>query len=467
MKQMKKMILTLILVLSVFVFLSCGKKSEISDGPSELKIAVWTRIGSHVGERWRADAAIDAAEELNKELAAEGKTIKVVIESVKDEGNWAEFKKKFAMAAENSQGPDIICSGHEDIPVYANAGYIVPIADSVSDVKSSAPEYDDVIESLWNCTIWNGKVWAVPQDTEARPMFYSKLKLKELGWSDSKIENLPAEIKAGNFTLEDMINVSVEAIEKGVVKPGFGYWHRPRKGGDFIQYYAANGGAIYDEEADKLVISRTPLLKWFKFQRECVTSGITPEKYIGIEWKIWHDTVANNNALFWNGGIWQWSDWASNYVEGGEEALFENVGYALQPAAEKGGKAVTLSHPLVYMVTSKKTSGQDKQDIVKRLVQKMTTAELNTRHALESSHIGILKSQLEFPAYKEAKFLSSVTYMVEENFYQPNHIMYGLWFDIVWEGMLAAEQGDKTPEKAVEDVIKLLEMELGDSIIIR
>ncbi len=61
--------------------------------------------------------------------------------------------------------------------MWANAGYIVDF----EACKAKYPEFADVIDSLWKSGTWNGKVWAVPQDTEARPMFYSKTKLQSAG----------------------------------------------------------------------------------------------------------------------------------------------------------------------------------------------------------------------------------------------------------------------------------------------
>ncbi len=463
---MKKMLIFGMLLVVSFALFAGGQQEKATDGPVVLNVKVWTRDSNNL-EHWRADVAYDAAVVLNKELKEEGSNITVVVEAVKDEGQWSDYKKKFAMVAEDGQAPDIIVSGHEDIPIWANAGYIIPLADSKKEIQNMYPEFGDVFDSLWNCTLWHNKVWAIPQDTEARPMFFSKTKLKELGWSDEEIEGLPKKIEKGEFTLYDMIDTAKEAIAAGVVAPEYGYWHRPRKGGDYIQYYVAHGGVMYDQDSDKLVIVKDALEKWYAFQRKIVEEGITPDKYIGTEWKIWHDVVANGKALFWNGGIWQWNDWAQNYTEGGMEVLKANTGYALQPAAEKGGAAGTLSHPLVYMVTTEKASNNGHRDIVLRLLAKMTTPELNTRHAVDSTHIGILKSQMEYPAYLDSEFLADVTYMLDSNYYQPNHVQYGLWFDIVWSGMLAAEQGEKSPEKAAEDTIKLLKMELGDSIIVK
>src|SRR5690606_21686668 len=125
----------------------------------------------------------------------------------------------------------------------------------------------DLIDSLWNSVTWQGKIWGVPQDTEARPLFYNKTKLAELGWTQEEIDSLPQRIIDGEFTLEDMIETSKAAVDAGVVEEGYAYWHRPTKGFDFLQYYVAYGGRVYDEASDMLVISRGPLEQWFTFQR--------------------------------------------------------------------------------------------------------------------------------------------------------------------------------------------------------
>ena len=461
---MRKITMLFLMALMAFPLLATGTQEEPS-GPRTVTFSVWTREGGI--NHWRADLAVEAAEELNAQLKAEGSEITVEVEPYLDEGDWGNFKKKYSLAADSGEAPAIIVSGHEDIPVWSRAGYIVPFADSVADVQALAPQFDDVIESLWNCSTWQGQVWGVPQDTEARPMYFSETNLKKLGWNDAKIAALPADMAEGRFTLADLIKTAEEAVAKGVVEPGYGYWHRPRKGGDFVQFYKAFGGDIYDASQDKLIIDKNALVKFYAFQRECVETGITPDKYIGTEWKIWHDVVANNKALFWNGGTWMWADWAKNYAVGGEDTLWANVGFGYEPSGIRGEKGVTLSHPLVYLISSEKASGNKDQDLAKRLVALMTTTERNTRHAVESGHLGILKSQSSFGPYTDSKFLSDVTYLLDNNFYQPNHVMYGLWFDAFWEGMVAAEQGDKTPEKAAEDAIKVMKVELDDQLIIR
>jgi len=445
------------LVILSLLFTACGGDDEEEEAPAAEKRAVTLDVWAEANdvEHWRADGPAKAAADVTD--------FDLTVEPLNDDAGWADYKKKFTLAADAGEGPDIVLSGHEDVPVWANAGYIVDF----EFCRDKYPEFDDVIDSLWDSVTWQGKLWGVPQDTEARPMFYNKTKLKELGWSDADVEALPEKIQNGDFTLDDLIATAKEAVDKGVVEPGYGYWHRPSKGGDTLQYYFSYGGRVYDPDEDKLVLDKSALLDWYKFQRRVVEEGITPENFIGTDWAIWHEAVSGGEVLFWNGGIWQWADWAKNYVaeEGGQDYLFGFVGYALQPSGIKGQGGGTLSHPLVYMITSESASGSKDQDAACALLAKTTTPEINTLHAVGSTHLGLLKSQADYPEYAADRLLSETLYMLDYNYYQPNHTQYGPYFDIVWDGMVKAENGDLSPEAAVDEVLKVLEVEIGEFVI--
>jgi inositol-phosphate transport system substrate-binding protein len=421
-------------------------------GPIELE--VWAQANNV--EHWRADGPAQAAE------AVEDYDVTVI--PTNDSAAWADYKKKVALAADSGEAPDIVLSGHEDVPVWANAGYIIEF----EECRQSHPEFDDVIESLWDSVTWQGKIWGVPQDTEARPMFYNKTKLAELGWSQEEIASLPERIMNGEFTLDDMIATAKQAVDAGVVEPGHGYLHRWGKGGDFLQYYNAYGGKLYDAEQDKLIISPGALEQWYAFQRRVVEEGITPENYIGTDSAIWHETVSSGAALFWNGGIWQWADWAANYVadQGGQDYLFEFVGYALQPSGIEGQPGSTLSHPLVYMITTPEASGSENQAAACALLAKTTTAEINTLHAVESTHLGVVNAQADYETYASDRLLSETLYMLDHNFYQPNHVMYGPYFDILWDYMVRAENGELSPADAAAQAVQQLQSEIGDFLIV-
>ena len=52
------------------------------------------------------------------------------------------------------------------------------------------------------------------------------------------------------------------------------------------------------------------------------------------------------------------------------------------------------------------SSESDHPDLALLLISKATVKELNTTYAIDSGHLGILKSQADYPTYKAAKFLS-------------------------------------------------------------
>jgi inositol-phosphate transport system substrate-binding protein len=412
---------------------------------------------------WAQANNVEVYRAKNIETAAQ--TLGFKSEAIADPTGWGDYKKKFLLAADSGQAPDIILSGHEDIAAWGKAGYILPLDDMISANQAA---YADIFPELWKSVTWDGKRWGIPQDTEARPMYYNKKKLAELGWSQQEIDSLPDRIKSGEFTLDDLLATAKQAVDKGVVKKGYGYWHRPTKGNDFYQYYIAYGGALADEN-NNLVFDKAAAEKWFAFQRKAVTDGVTPENYIGTESKIWHETVTSGDVLFWNGGVWNFADWAKNYVKdkGGEEYLYGFIGWALQPTGVKGQPGVTLSHPLVYMVTSERASGEQQQADAFKTITAATTPELNNLHALGSAHLAILKTQLDKPDYAANKILQGTAYMLDFTHFLPNNPDFGAYDEIVFRMMSAAENGEMPPEQAVAAAADELQTELGDKVTIK
>ena len=430
--------------------------------PKEIKLVAWT-IGPDEPSYYRRDNLITAAERLNADLALGESPVTIKLEATFDTGSWGDYKTKFMMAAEAKEAPDIILSGHEDLAPWSDAGFIIPLDDYIEQYWEAT--YHDIIPGLWPACTYKGIRWAIPQDTEARPMYFSKPLLKKLGWSDADIEALPGKVEAGEFTLYDLLEVAKEAQDKGVVEPGHGYWTRPKKGGDFYAVYFAFGGQMQDPDTGKLVLVKDAFLKHLKFHYDTVfTYKTTPEGFIGTDWKIWHETVsAADKVLFWNGGTWHWAEWTIKYLDGNEQYLWDNVGFALFPAGEPGLPPVELSHPLVYMVTA----DSKHPDLAFRILTEATTPELNSRHAVESAHLAILLSQFNHPKYAEAKFLQEAAYMVKYARFQPNHPRFGEYDTILWTALSAVMAGEVKPDEALDIVVEDLKAQLGDEVIIK
>jgi inositol-phosphate transport system substrate-binding protein len=437
-----------------------AKTSAAVSGGEVVKITAWT-IGPDAPSFYRRDNLIAAAESLNKELEKEGSPQRVQVEATFESGGaWADFKQKFTLAAEAKQGPDIILAGHEDMAPWASAGYVVELDPLV---KKYEKQLADVYPTLWPAMQLAGKTYAIPQDTEARPMYYRKDLLAKLGWPKEKIDGLPEAVKKGEFTMADLVATAKEAVDKGVVETGKGWYHRPTQGADHYIFYYQNGGQMQDKESGKLVIVKDALEKHYQLHCDAVkTHKITPENFINSDSRQWHETVTSGKVLFANAGTWTWKDWQATYKVQDQD-LWDNVGFMLMPAAEKGGKPVTLSHPLVYMVTSSSKN----QELVFRLLANATTPELNCKHAVQSAHLPILKSQEQDPTCQQDKFLLATNYMTEYTTFIPNHPKFGAYDQVLYRLLGAVESGQMQPKQAAEVAVDELQAQLKDDLIVK
>jgi len=250
-----------------------------------------------------------------------------------------------------------------------------------------------------------------------------------------------------------------------VVDKGNGWWHRPKNGGDFLYYYYSAGGDLLDASG-ALIYDKAAALMVYELVGEAVERDILVSTRLDGDWTNWNTGVAIGDVLFWFGGSWQWADWAVNFVAdlGGEQYLFDNVGFGPIPALAAGtNQPTSLTHPLIYMVSS----DTENVDLALLVISKATTKELNTAYAVESGHLGILKSQADYAPYTDAVFLSQVGTILEFTTFLPNSPFFSAWSEAYYLGISAVESGDLTPAEAVDVVVDQLENELGDNVIIK
>ena len=425
-----------------------------------LKMAAWT-IGPDAPSYYRRDNLLSAVDPLNKKLA--GKPTVELDATFESGGQWGDYLQKFTLAAEAKTSPDIILAGHENLAPWVGPNYIIPLDDLIKKYQSEG-DIKDVIPNLWNAMKLKGKTYGVPQDTEARPMYYRKDLLAKMGWSKDKIDGLPDAVKKGEFAWPDVVATAKEAISKGIVGPGMGWYSRPSKGADIYMFYYQNGGEMQDAATAKLVIVKDALQKHFQVHADAVLNDKIMTKTIyGMDaGKEWHPTVTDGKVLFYNAGTWTWKDWQATYKVP-EQALWDNVGFMLVPAAQRGGRPVTVSHPLAYAVTS---NAKD-QDLAFRLIANATTPELNSKHSVTSAHLAVLTTQKDDPTYKQDKFLLATQYMLDYTKFIPNHAKFGVYDDVLYRFLGAVEQGQYTPAQAVDSAVKELQGQLGDELIVR
>jgi inositol-phosphate transport system substrate-binding protein len=409
-------------------------------------------------EEGRCNNLLRGAVDANVALEAAGDTRRVQVQTIQDNADWGDYNTEFELASSAGEAPDIIVAGHESIGTWGTSGII----QDVTDLLGNYPEFGDVVDSLWSSTELDGRRYGVPQDAEARPMYYRTDLLLELGWTQAEIDALPADLASGAFTWEDMYDTAEAAVAAGVVEKGNGWWHRPLNGPDFLYYYYSAGGELLDDSG-ALIYDQAAALKVYQTVADAVDRDILVETRLDGDWTSWNTGVANGDVLFWFGGSWQWADWAANYVpEGGEEYLFETTGFGPIPALASGtNEPTSLTHPLVYMVSETADA-----ELALMVISKATTKELNTEYAVTSGHLGILTTQEDYPPYTDSVFLSEVGSILEFTTFLPNSPFYSAWSEAYYLGILAAESGT-SPEDAVAIVVDQLTNELGDDVIIK
>jgi inositol-phosphate transport system substrate-binding protein len=424
----------------------------------DVSISVWAG-GTGPNDVYRLDAIEIAADLLTREAAIQGKTLNIKVEKKAYPG-WDDFKQAVTLSAEAGNAPDIVATGHEDIAPWAQSGLIVPIENYID--LDSWP-VNDIYENLMRIASYGGVVYGLPEDAESRPFFFWKPHMKAIGYSDADIDALPAKIAAGTYTLASVLEDAKKMQEKGVVKPGYGFYPRPNNGPDYWQFYRSFGGEMDDPKSGKLVFDKGAMSRFYQFFVDAVAAGVTRKNHIGTPNDQWFAEVASGKAGIWHGGTWHYA----RYV--GQEGLknfFDTVQFSLVPAGDKTGKANTLTHPIVYLLT--KHADKDKMEIAAQLIEIASEPRINALHAIKSAHLAICKQESNIPFYSNDRWAREATRrLLPYANAMPNNSNFGVYWDVMWAGLEGAWTGQKTVQQAISDDETALKSSLGDRIIIR
>ena len=428
-----------------------------------IKLRAWT-VGPDTPAYYRAENLVLAVERLNRILEDAGAKIRVEIEADFWTESWASYRRRNILALAEGDPevvPDIICTSHLDAPVYAAAGWIIPLDEYIERYWSWT--YEDFFPHLWEAMTWQGKIWAVPQDIEVRMVWFRKDKLRELGWSEAEIEALPDKVAAKEFLLQDLAEVAKELQDAGLVE--WGIIHRPTAGPDFFQFVVAYGGEYYDPETGKLVLDKPAVLKVLEFFGALVHEyGVTPAGMTGWPWPAVHKAIALEGTVGFQitGGMWNWAEWQRDLLIP-EEELWENIGWTLIPAGIPEGSPNQFGHPLAYMITSVSRH----KELAFLVLTLASQVDLITNHSLSGAKLAIRRSQLSYERFAKAEYLAAVSELLPYQRFLPPHPKTGFFTTTLYEAISAVEAGTMTPAEALAFMEDRLKLELGDEIIIK
>ncbi len=204
------------------------------------------------------------------------------------------------------------------------------------------------------------------------------------------------------------------------------------------------------------------MTRMYQFFVDAVAKGVTRKNHIGTPWDQWYHEVATGAAGTWDGGTWHYARYTGKE---GLKDFFNKIQFTLIPAG-KGGRANTITHPLVYLITKQKD--EDTMAIAAKLVELASQPEINALHAVQSAHLGISKAESQIDFYAADRWTREATErLLPYANAMPNNTDFGQYWDAMWKGLEAAWTGQKTPEQAVNDLVTTVQGSIGDGIIIR
>lgn len=186
---------------------------------------------------WGSKSEIDILRPILSEFEKENPDIKVDFMHIPQ--NY--FQKIHLLFASNTP-PDVIFINNLYLPIYANAGVLEPIGESVdlSDYESN------ILKSL----SWQGIVYAVPRDVSNLVIFYNK------DLFDKYKVSYPHE----GWTFEEFLKTAQKLTTDGVFGISF-----EEDSLFFLPYLMSEGGGILSDDLTKVIIDSPKTEKGLKF----------------------------------------------------------------------------------------------------------------------------------------------------------------------------------------------------------
>jgi inositol-phosphate transport system substrate-binding protein len=422
-----------------------------------VKLELWSR--QDPSGPLRPGNVVKAAERLNKELEAEGssKRVEVTVRESPAKGfddDALQLLKVFGIG----QGPDMFIAAHEWVCAFQQDGFVLKLDDYIAKYPQ---HFGTIFPSLWSSAKCPDGTYAIPQDAEARMFFYNKKLLREGGYDAAFVDALPERALSGDLTMDELLDIAKQVVDK--TKAEYGILHRPNKGPDYIMVFNAYGNDFVDPASGNLLLERDKLAAAFGWFERGVKEGVIPANNTAMEFDALRKEFYTGNAAFWMYGIWDLGSVAfpTYGLPKDEKAFFADWGWIATPAPKKGGAPVSLTHPIVYSISA----NTKEPELAVRLLGHASAADLNTDHAVTTTHIGIKPEQLQDPRYAEAWPLARATELLKITKFLPNDAQFGELNGIIYAAIQGIESGRLSAEEAAEFVIDEASASLEDVVV--
>ncbi|WP_040393989.1 extracellular solute-binding protein [Effusibacillus pohliae] len=332
---------------------------------------------------------------------------------------FSDAQSKFKIAAQAGDGPDVLRCEIAWTPEFAALGLLKPIDDKVSEEDKK-----DYLQAPFNYNVYQGKIYGIPQVTDAPAMLYNKRLLKEAGVEPPK-------------TMEEFKTAVKKLTQNGHY--GFylsadSYFFQP-----FL--YAFGGGTITDSK--EILINKPESIEALKFMVGLKNDKVTQTNFdFANQYKnMMTDFKDGKVAIIFNG------PWATADILTGKEFQDpSNLGVAPIPAGPKGQGSPVGGHNYVIASSSKYPNEAYK------FIEFMNKKENQVKLAKELRLLPTRKSAYEDPALKSDPIFAGFAEQMKVAKNRPVIPEGGQIFKDFTPQIEAVVAGKASPEQALNNV---------------
>ena len=437
--------------------------ASASQSKPTVELTVWSQ--AYANSCWRAYLPLLAAKDVD-EYAIVVKVPAIAMQH-------RPYRRLIEDAAAAGIAPDIVFVPTMNVAKqWVDAGYLTPLDECVARHS----EFNGVVDELWNRHEIQGKTWLLPIENRLENLFFSKRKLRELGWREADIASLPEAIRKGEFTLDDLITLAQQAVERGVVERGYAFWPDVDRRQLFGLLYNTYSQHTTQENEFGRQIDRDALIQTFTLFQQIFEQGLTPPRFVDVDRRKWiaelirQDFVGHGRVLFWVAPNYDWASLVSDfaYPYGGQSYVHETIGYALFPAAVTGqsGSVLWLGSGF-YGIVSTNASGRNYQDTACALLAKTFNPALLTKLTALSATASTLKLSFnELHTSSKSRYQAETEYMLAYAQTPPAFSQQIAWLDsVIFESIILVEKGVVSPTDAADTVLRALDGKWIDATI--
>ncbi len=345
--------------------------------------------------------------------------VKVTVQKQAFEG----AQQKFATAAQGGSAPDIMRSEVAWVADYASQGFLLPL-----DGYVSAQDRGDYLPSALAYDQYQGKLWGIPQVTDALALLYNRRLLKEKGIDQppTTMDELKADIAkfAGGRTF-------------GFYMRGDSYWLQP--------FIWAFGGGLVDVGGKRILVNDAQSVQGVQFAADLVKSpGVVQNRDFANDYDNAMTAFKTGKVAMIFNGPWSTTD----VLSGREFTDKANLGIAPVPAGPGGqGSPVGGHNYTIY-------AGTKAPDQAYAFIQCMNSAQNQALLAQNHNLLPTRKSAYSDPKVTGNPLVAGFQAVMEKATARPVHPAGGAIytdFTPAWQQVYA---GRATPQQAMDKVAK-------------